>query len=331
MHQFMAATLILLLGMTTVEQQSVATENAPLKKDEINKVWKARRQRLQAIRVKLSYQCTSSTLPYMSFTEDDEDIMLSEELRIRFLKEKVKFQKKYELVIDSPRIHCSYSSHKPGALLEFYDHEMTEVYDGKIVSTFHRMNPSFLGKEVPYGLIQNRSKSNILSLSDLNPLRWSLLAGDSTFGYTLDDFQPLAKTELVNGVICTVLEKITVDKDMLNDLKERLWVAPKSLDCVVMKNRVVNSPASESEILFRYNQSASEGPLPVSWKVSSMNTIHNTLIYGCDIKVDSLKVNSKVSPADFEINFPVGTRVTDLRKRDPRGGEFSYIVKANEE
>ncbi|QEG17034.1 hypothetical protein [Gimesia maris] len=298
-----------------------AADQQPLTKEVINQTWKARRERLQAMRIELSLDVTRNTLPYMRSAAggDDEEVPLTEEETLHYLNQTVNFKTHYSLILDSPRIRCRHWGRVPTPQLEqMQDLDMTGTTDGKTAALAYKY------EGIRNLTIYKSSVHPMLPLFDLNPLRWSLLAGDPVYGFTLDQYKVCPQLEKVQGIACTVLEK----SEVYGGLK-RLWVAPTDRECVVMKYTGEQSGQYHSQHDFHYVNLPNEGPEPKYWTTKSYQHKSNQDIftYGCRINVDSFDSCATVTPADFQLELTTGTHVTDTRKRNPQGGELIYDVK----
>ena len=298
-----------------------AADQQPLRTEVINQTWKERRERLQAMRIELSLDVTRSKLPYMKSAADgvDEVVPLTEEETLHYLNQTVNFKTHYSLILDSPRIRCRHWGRVPTPQLEqMQDLDMTWSVDGNTAAIAYKY------EGIRHLTISKSSVPPMLPLFGLNPLRWSLLAGDPVYGFTLDQYKVCPQLEQVQGIACTVLEK----SEVYGGLK-RLWVAPTDRECVVMKYTGEQSGQYHSQHDFYYVDLPNEGPKPKFWTTKSYQHKSNQdiLTFGCRINVDTLDSQATVTPADFQLQLTKGTHVTDTRKRNPQGGELIYDVK----
>lgn len=296
-----------------------AAETQPLTIKEINQTWQQRRERLQAMRIELSQEIVTSKLPYMKSTFDDEDVILTAEEIRRYLNEKVKFRMRSSLLLDSPRFCYRSWGRRPALQLTgMHNQDMTWTTDGQTAACSYQFQGT-----THITIFKDPADLMIFKMSNLGPLRWSLLAGDPFSETALDGFSPQPRTEQIQGINCTVLEK--TDEFGLH----RLWIAPRDQECVVMKYERLKSDRIFIAYQFHYSDNTESGPLPKAWDVKQYHYYknHNHLSYDCKIKVTSLKSNVTIPTEQFEMTLPPGARVTDLRKRNPKGGELNYIVK----
>lgn len=294
-----------------------AAETQPLTIQEINQIWQQRRERLQAMRVELSLEVTSSKLPYMRFTFDDEDVILTAAETRRYMKEQVKFHMRSSLLLDSPRFRCRSWGRRPALqLTRMQNQDMTWTTDGQTAACSYQFQET-----TNITIFKDPEELMIFKLSNLGPLRWSLLAGDPFSKTALEGFSPQPRTEQIQGINCTVLEK--TDEFGLN----RLWIAPRSRECVVMKYERLKSGKKIIAYQIQYTNNTQSGLIPESWEVKSYYENNTHLRSGCKITVDSFKANATIPSEEFEVALPLGARVTDLRLRDPKGGEFSFVVQ----
>lgn len=300
-----------------------AAETQPLTIKEINQIWQQRRERLQAMRVELSQETTSSKLPYMKSNIHDEDVPLTAAETRRYLQEQVEYSTRYSLLLDSPRFRCRYwGRHPDWQLKEMYNHDMTLTTDGQTAAH------SYLVSETPHVTIfKDPAEYRIFSWANLSPLCWSLLAGDSCTETSLDGFFPQNKIKQIHGIDCSVLEK--TGKSGVS----RLWVAPRDYECVVMQYERLKSGRKCFTFQFQYSNNMESGPLPTTWEVKQYQYYENQnyLKYAARFKVDSFKSNVKIPVEQFKMKLPPGAHVSDLRKPNPQGGELNYIVKEDSE
>lgn len=312
--------LVAFLFLGSVLPTTQAADQQPLTIDVINQTWKARRERLQAMRIELSLDVTRSTLPYMRSAAggDDEEVPLTEEETLHYLNQTVNFKTNYYLILDSPRIRCRHWGRVPTPQLEQMQNlDLTVTTDGKTAAL------AYIYKGIRNLTIFKSPEPPMSALSNLTLLRWSLLAGDSVCGFTLDQFRVCPQLEQVQGIPCTVLEN-----NGTHGL-QRLWVAPTDRECVVMKYSVERSGQSLSQHDFHYADIPNEGPEPKYWTTKVYQHKSNQVIftYGRRINVDSFESRATVTPTDFQLELTTGTHVTDTRKRNPQGGELIYDVK----
>jgi hypothetical protein len=320
MHRICLYFLLSSLVWTIANNLVTAAETHPLTIEEINQTWNQRRERLQAMELKLSADVTSNKLSFMKSTFDDEDVLLTEAETLRYMKEKITYRMQYALLLDLPRFRCRLWGRRPlPQLKQMYNHDHTRVTDGKTAVS------SFMFEGTSHITIRKDPKSLTISrITNLAPLRWSLLAGDPIAGTTLTGFTPRSQTEQIQGIDCTVLEKS--DSRGL----KRLWVAPRDHECVVMKYVQQRSGKTVVAYQFQYDHNANFGRIPQSWDIKCFYQNHPHFRYGCKITVDSFNSKATIPSEEFEFALPLGARVTDLRLRDPKGGEFSFVVQPDQ-
>lgn len=300
-----------------------AAETEPLTIKEINQTWQQRRERLQAMRVELSQETTSSKLRYMKSNIDDEDVPLTAEETRRYLQEQVKYNTQHSLLLDSPRFRCrSWGRHSDWQLKEMYNHDMTLTTDGQTAAH------SYLFRETTHATIfKDPAEYRIFSWANLGPLCWSLLAGDPCTETSLNGFSPQKQIKQIQGLDCTILEK--KDKSGVSCM----WVAPRNYECVVMQYERIKSGRKCFTYQFQYSNNMQSGPLPTTWEVKQYQFYENQnyLTYASKFKVDSIQSNVTIPIEQFKLKLPPGAHVSDLRKPNPQGGELNYIVQEDSE
>lgn len=300
-----------------------AAETEPLTIKEINQTWQHHRERLQAMRVELSQETTSSKLRYMKSTIDDEDVPLTAEETRRYLQEQVEYNTRYSLLLDSPRFRFrSWGRHPYLQLKEMYNHDMTVTTDGQTAALSYQFRET-----TNITIYKEPVEPRILNCINLSPLYWSLLAGDPCTETSLDGFSPQKQINQIQGLDCTVLEK--TDKSGVS----RLWVAPRDQECVVMQYERIKSGRKYFTYQFQYSNNMESGPLPTTWEVKQYQFYENQnyLTYASKFKVDSIQSNVTIPIEQFKMKLPPGAHVSDLRKPNPQGGELNYIVQEDSE
>ncbi|HCO26846.1 MAG TPA: hypothetical protein DIT97_28960 [Gimesia maris] len=314
--------LVAFLFLGSVLPTTQAADQQPLTIDVINQTWKARRERLQAMRIELSVEITTSKLllypeEETPLIETSDYIPLTKEESEHLKKEQVINHARYSMLLDSPKMRYHYRGRFPTARLkETVSVECTCFSDGR---SFTRLNQS---QETPSIHILKASKASTLfnSLAQL-PLRWTLLPGDPDLGETLEGFTVQAKTESIQNLDCTVLKKTDSEGTVY------LWVAPRSHDYAVLKYEYHYAGKILNSCHVQYKNDKIWGQIPQSCEIKCLYGNEDILRDAYKYTFNTFHADANITDDEFQLNFPQGARVWDYRKRDSQGKVISYIVE----
>ncbi|QDT44275.1 hypothetical protein Pan241w_43830 [Gimesia alba] len=325
MNRIFTLHLICIIFANSFCRVSLASENSPLQIDEILTVWKQRSERIQSASFEVSVKQTRSKRHFKLNSDEEEEKAVNpapvEEDKLA--KDYITFNLNYSLLFDAPRVFCRIKGQWPDKSLQSKDFGRTMVTDGKYASDLG----SFQGH--PTGTIYADSGWRGNSIFALKPIRWALCPSDASLGIPLNEFKPIPELQSIDNIQCTVLERdISQNSEAPGYRKIILWITPEQNDCVVLKYALQEMGRTIVAYHCQYDFSQPVGAIPTSWFTIWFFKDGGTRIR-IDANVKSHEINPVVEDSDFQIDFPVGTFVTDMRKHDRYNHELNYIVRKN--
>jgi len=141
-------------------------------------------------------------------------------------------------------------------------------------------------------------------------------------------FRPLRSTELgraegrlrlldepvvIDDREVLVLEK-EVDERGLSELLKVIFYIDPAREYLPLRYTVMVGGRLSTQVDIGYEQDEKVGWVPINWSVVRYNKVGNLLHYSCKGKVLNYSINEDIPASVFEIDFPVGTQMTDTRK-----------------
>jgi hypothetical protein len=190
------------------------------------------------------------------------------------------------------------------------------VFNGELGKTFHSKGASYA--PWPQALIQGRfPDARALYLS---PLFMTFRACAPEFrSFDIQTLVLTGRRAVIDGKSCLEVER------QLGSYVERVWIDP-SRDYVVVRALSSNTEHPRTKIDIAYRKDADSGWVPEKWDIL-MFYASGKLQQSMRAKVTSYQINPPVELSEFDIEFPAGTRVKDIR--DPNS-PVDYIVKEND-
>lgn len=173
----------------------------------------------------------------------------------------------------------------------------------------------------PVGHITTRSRTSIGRRAVIAPIRMVYVALDEEIGvYAGSELSLSADSAFMSGYNCVGVKAVGISprRDTAYDL---IWVAP-DLECFPIRMSRSGDNALLRSIEFNYERDLEGNPLLTGWVDTTYDSSGgiDDLI---DVQCDSLVINQPLADSLFDIEFPVGTAVTDLYS------ETSYKVGAD--
>jgi hypothetical protein len=101
------------------------------------------------------------------------------------------------------------------------------------------------------------------------------------------------------------------------------------MDFAILRfTRMVNERIALKIDLY-YQRSGDDGWIPAAWDIITMDTDLDRPRLNCHASVTLFQINPPLADTEFQLAFPVGTRVRDLRATPAEGGY--YIVRNDEQ
>jgi len=296
------------------ESGSVANRNAPsgVTLEQILDAWKARQARVRSAQFVWT---TRKTLPRGRFSRDRDP---------RFEKsssvdsgpsppEDTEFTVPMELSFDGDKMRVSYTN-------KVWSEEERAFFDQTFISTFNgKVSKSFVPrtKRWPQGVI--RPEEHNLEATNLyaQPVLMMYRATHPTMGMFLPKSWVLSQqTPVFNGRQCVVLEEMGES----SSVQRALWVDPQREFCIV-RYLLTQRRNLEVKLDIEYSQTAQREWVPTRWELVWMRSDGTLRESGLN-EVDKSEINIAIPPAQFDVQFPPGTLVNDLKSKPKE----NYIV-----
>jgi hypothetical protein len=234
-------------------------------------------------------------------------------------KNDVTFSVTHKLVFDADKMRYEYNG-------KIWDAEKGDPVDQDLISVWDGETPKSLAKSVafgnPRGWVQKSARNMdlwqvhtipLLLLyrpfhPELRDVNWSNM--------TVSDEQ-----SIIAGKRCFALQqKINQQKGVVL----LVWIADQS-DYLIMRSQKSVNGTIISQYDFSYSADEEHGEVPTGWKYVSMSP-GGAMKQSSTAVVREREWNRPIDPTEFQLAFPPGTFVSDLKHKRGEPGEF-YIVR----
>jgi hypothetical protein len=199
------------------------------------------------------------------------------------------------------------------------------TFDGMTSKKLYPVTQNHQGEIYPSGFIFKERKAQTDKQLMVWPFRWSF----GTINLGPVDFSPahvsiVPVSGMFDGDPC-VLAKISQE----GRETDVLWFDPKK-DFSIVRYVQERRSGGGAQLDCSFSHDASGLWLPVKWTATWFDPENKPwMVY--EMATQHAVVNMAIPPEEFDLQFPVGTVVSDMREGQPKGrsGTFDYVVEDN--
>jgi hypothetical protein len=201
--------------------------------------------------------------------------------------------------------------------------EYVSASDGEVSKAFWPI-PNKL-RNYPKGLIFSDKRCTDADTLDVKPLLWMYRALDPRFAFSEKSLQLSPRAGIVNGTSCAIVAFVKGEQEF------SIWTDP-ARDFVPLRFMITSSATGEvsTQCDVTYQQDPKHGWIPEAWRIVQPATAH--LQKSIVAHVADYSINIEVAKSRFQIDFPPGTVVIDMRNNSERyavGADGSKQIPAD--
>jgi hypothetical protein len=193
--------------------------------------------------------------------------------------------------------------------------EYVSASDGDVSKAFWPI-PNKL-RNYPKGVIFDEKICSDASTLDVKPLLWMYRALDPRFAFSENQLQLLPRTGVIDGRACAIVGFVN------GQTKYSIWTDP-ARDFVPLRFTISSSVTGETmtQADITYRQDPSHGWTPTGWQI--VQRANGDMRRSIIARVTDSAINIAIPRSRFQIDFPPGTVVIDMRNNSER-----YVVGAD--
>lgn len=280
--------------------------------NQVTSMWKTRQAKFHTVK----YAWTErDTLPKGSIQKPNAPLRPGFE-GLTIPPEDITYDVPYQLALDGDKMRYSYegkawSVEKKSLLPDPY----ISVFDGSVSKIFHPSGYT----QWPVGIIRPEKRNVDSRNYHVKSLLLAFRPLPTTTGsFSPSDFTISKERALLQNKECIVLQQPL----RAGVTSQTLWLDP-SRNLVVLRYMESRSGKVGLKLDIQYTNDPDSGWIPASWECLASNP-NGSLQEAFAATVTTYKINGPISPDEFQIDFPPGTRVRDQR---PNATVPEYIVR----
>lgn len=267
--------------------------------DEITAAWRKREDQFKSYRVEW----------IETRTDVKGSIRIPRQPEKLFPPQDTTFKNRLTLVVDNERSRFEFDgSQWTDRSDELDSRKYVSLFDGNVGQTYHAQVGDV---EYPSGSIRAEKANMEATAGTFRPLGWFYRPLTPRMGgFHSESLHPTPNTGRIDDVECRIVEvrdgNVTGRPPLWS-----LWVAPDRDFVILRAEKHSFNGRARTQFDIRYRTSQNHGFLVAEWSYNRQR--ENKLVQQFDIEVVSQNVNPPVPDDAFDLEFPVGTWVTDLR------------------
>jgi len=301
------------------EARAQAPSSAPaVTIEQVRRAWQGRQDRVRSARVAWSEERFMAALP-----EKLRQAKLGGRLQPRFPDRDLTFKATGAMSLSGNMLRYVHAGKYWHPFVgELLDRTYTATFDGDKGQTHSTHDPPRPNDLPAVGFIKSERRHPERANDSLIPTLMTFRPYDANLGgVDVAQYAVSARAGAVEGVSCVLLEA----KKWIDGMRMDFWLDPHR-EFVVLRaeKRITGQPYPHFVIDVSYQKDASLGWIPSAWKYVNQGggpaVREQTMA-----RVTRYEINVSIPRSEFQIVYPPGTIVRDLRTRE------DYAVKENSE